>query len=102
MNNAATTSSEFSRSIPLVSLVLTLLAIALHHWYGVTQGEIYPTFLLFLFLFGGLAAAGSVHPPLFYSLGKYGQHLPARHKVIAAACALGSFALGLYLMIRVY
>lgn len=102
MSNATSASPTFNRSTPLVSLLLTLLAIGLHHWYGVTSGEIYPAFLLFLFMFGGLAAAGSVHPPLFYSLGKYGQHLPKSHKVIASACGLLGSAVGLYVLIRFY
>lgn len=102
MTNAANPSSEFSRKTPVVSLILTLMALAVHHWNGVTQGEIYPAFLLILFMFGGLAAGGAVHPPVFYSLGKYGQHLPTRLKVIAAACGLGSFAIGLYFLFRVY
>jgi hypothetical protein len=94
--------AQFSRTVPLVSLLFTGLAIALHHWYAMSQGEIYPSVLLFLSLFAGLAFAGSVHPPLFYSLGKYGEHLPMRYKVISATCALATFGIGLYLMIRVY
>jgi hypothetical protein len=102
MSKAASASPTFRRSTPIVGLLLTVLLLALHHWYGVTSGEIYPAFLLFLFMFGGLAAAGSVHPPLFYSLGKYGQHLSIGHKVIAAACALLSTAVGFYVLIRFY
>ena len=98
----ATRTSEFNRLVPLVSFAVTLLLLVLHHRHAVSAGEIYPRFMLFLFSFLGLAAAGSVYPPLFYSVGKYGAHLPTRLKVIAAACALASFGVGLYLMIRVY
>jgi len=99
---AAARPTQFSRTVPLVSLLLTALALALHHWYAMSQDEIYPSILLFLCLFAGLALAGSVHPPLFYSLGKYGEHLPMRYKVISATCALATFGVGLYLMIRFY
>ncbi len=102
MSKATSASPTFTRTTPIVGLLLTVLLLALHHWYGITNGEIYPSFMLFLFMFGGLAAAGSVHPPLFYSLGKYGQHLPTGNKVIAAACALLSAAVGVYVLFRVY
>ena len=102
MTNAAETPSEFSRITPLVSLLVTILAILWHHQHGVTAGEIYPTLVLFLFLFGGLALAGSIYPPLFYSLGKYGTHLPKSYKVIAAACMFAGCGLGVYVLITLY
>ena len=98
----ATKTSEFNRTVPLVSFVATILLLALHHWHAVSAGEIYPSFLLFLFSFLGLAAAGSVYPPLFYSIGKYGAHLPTRLKVMAALCAISTFALGMYVLFMVY
>jgi len=98
----ATNTSEFNRTVPVVSFVVTVLLIALHHWYAMSAGEIYPAFLLFLFSFLGLAAGGSVYPPLFYSIGKYGAHLPTGLKVIAATCAISTFALGMYVLFRVY
>ena len=69
---------------------------------AMSAGEYYPTFLLFLFSFLGVAAAGSVYPPLFYSIGKYGAHLPTRLKVIAALCAISTFALGMYVLFTIY
>jgi hypothetical protein len=102
MTYPATKTSEFNRTVPLVSLLLTIGAIIAHHQYAMSAGAIYPWIFLFLSMFGGLAAAGAVYPPLFYSLGKYGKHLPMHLKVIAATCALGTFAAGLYVMISVY
>jgi hypothetical protein len=102
MGYPATSTSEFNRTVPLVSFVVTVLLIALHHWYATSAGEIYPAFLLFMFSFLGLAAAGSVHPPLFYAIGKHGAHLPTGLKVIAATCAISTFALGMYVLFNVY
>ena len=102
MSYPATRTSEFNRSVPIISFALTLLAIFLHHRYAMSAGEIYPTVLLFLFTFLGLAAAGSIYPPVFYAVGKYGAHLPTRLKVIAAACAISTFALGMYVLFTVY
>ena len=98
----ATKASEFNRTVPLVSLLLTIGAIVVHHRHALSAGEIYPSIFAGLCLFGGLAAAGSVYPPLFYSLGKYGKHLPMSMKVIAATCALGAFGAGLYVLFSVY
>jgi len=102
MTTAATPSSNFSRRTPAISLVATMLLIALHHWWAVTQREMYPKLLLGMFLFGGLAIGGTIYPPLFYSWGKYGTHLPKSLKVLAAVCAAGGFALGFYLMLTLY
>jgi hypothetical protein len=98
----ATKTSEFNRTVPLVSLLLTVGAIIAHHYHAISAGEVYPWIFLFLSMFGGLAAAGAVYPPLFYSLGKYGKHLPMHMKVIAATCALGTCAAGLYVLISYY
>jgi hypothetical protein len=98
----ATRTSEFNRIVPIISFVATILLIALHHWYAMSAGEYYPKLVLLLFSFLGVAAAGSLYPPLFYSIGKYGAHLPTRLKVIAALCAISTFGLGMYVLFTIY
>jgi hypothetical protein len=100
--SVATTSSDFGRGRPFVSLVLALGFLAAHHLYGMQQGEIYPALLLFLSLIAGLAMAGCVYPPVFFALTKWGQHLPMRFKVLGGLCAAAGAALGLYALITVY
>ena len=80
----------------------SVVLIALHHWYAMSAGAIYPAFLLFLFSILGLGAAGSIYPPVFYAVGKYGAHLPTRIKVIAAMSAMSTFGVGMYVLIRFY
>jgi hypothetical protein len=98
----ATNTSEFNRIVPVMTFAGSVVLIALHHWYAMSAGEIYPAFLLFLFSILGLGAAGSIYPPVFYAVGKYGAHLPARLKVIAALCAISTFGLGMYVLISFY
>ena len=98
----ATKTSEFNRIVPVLTFAGSVVLIAVHHWHAMTAGEVYPSFLLFLFSVLGLAAAGSIHPPVFYAVGKYGAHLPTRLKVIAGACAISTFLLGMYVLIRFY
>ena len=93
---------EFGRGRPLASLALITALLAGHHVYGMQQGEIFPKLLLFLFFLGGMAVGGCIHPPVFYALTKYGQHLPARYKVIGGLFALAGSALGLYVLITIY
>ena len=98
----ATKTSEFNRIVPVMTFAITVVLIALHHWYAMSAGEIYPAFVLFLFFMLGLGAAGSIYPPVFYAVGKYGAHLPTRIKVIAAMCAMSTFGLGMYVLISFY
>jgi hypothetical protein len=100
--SVALTPSQFGRGRPLASLALVVGLIVGHHMYGMQQGEIFPKLLIFLFLIGGMAAAGCIYPPVFFALTKYGQHLPTRFKVIGGLCALAGSALGLWVLITFY
>ena len=102
MNNVAARPSDFGRGRPLASLALAVGLLGLHHAWAMSQGTIYPWLLLFLSFFAGLAIAGCVHPPVFFALTKYGQHLPVRYKVIGAVCAAAGAGGGLYLLIGFY
>ena len=92
----------FSRTIPGGTLVAVTILLALHHLYVKTQGE-YIAFAMFgLPMLWMLALGGTVYPPVFFSLGKYGQHLPVGLKVVAAVLGLAGFGLAFYLATVLY
>ena len=99
---AAMKPEEFGRGRPLASLALTIALIVGHHMYGMSQGEIFPSLLLFFFFVAGMSVAGCLYPPAFYALTKYGAHLPMRFRVIGGLFALAGSALGLYVLITIY
>lgn len=86
-----------SRKVPAVTLAAMLVFLFLHDWNAVANREVYPGVVLFLCLTSGLALAGTVHPPLFYAVGKYGTGLPAWNKVVAVLATAAGFAFGMYL-----
>jgi len=49
-----------------------------------------------------LALGGTVHPPVFYALGKYGQPMPVRMKVFAAVLGLAGFGAAFYVALILY
>ena len=99
---AAAKPEQFGRLRPFASLALVTALLVGHHMYGMQQGEIYPSLLLFFFCIGGMSIAGCIYPPAFYALTKYGTHLPARFKVMGGLFALAGAALGLYVLITIY
>ena len=99
---APTKPEEFRRVRPAASLALTTSFIALHHWWALTQGEIYTKLLLFLFMVAGWSVGGVIHPPIFYALTKWGGHLPTSMKVLGSIFGLVGFALGMYVLFAVY
>lgn len=95
----------FSRKTPALTLLVSLALLALltlHHWYVATQKEVYSVLVLLLATVAGLAVGGTAYPPIFYSLGKYGKHLPVGIKVLGGLSAAAGFAIGFYLMIKLY
>jgi hypothetical protein len=92
----------FGRKTPALTLLVSLALLALHHWYAVTQREVYSVLVLLLATVAGLAAGGTVYPPIFYSLGKYGKHLRVGIKVLGGLSAAAGFAIGFILMIKLY
>jgi hypothetical protein len=93
---------EFNRTIPLVLLAAVIGMLALHHWYVVTEGSAFLFALFILPSFGMLALGGVVYPPVLWSIGKYGQDLPAAVKIIGALLFISGLGLGLYLFKFVY
>ena len=100
--NGSTDAPTFGRTTPAITLLVSLIVLALHHWYAVTQKEVYSVAVLLFATIAGLAAGGTLYPPLFYSVGKYGSHLPAWLKVLAGLSAAAGFAIGFYLMVKLY
>ena len=92
----------FSRTIPALTLAAMLVLLGLHDWNASANRESYPGVVLFLCLTSGLALAGTIHPPLFYAVGKYGTHLPAWKKALAVVFTAAGFATGMWLLLTRY
>jgi hypothetical protein len=92
----------FSRAIPAGTLGVSLVLLALHHWNAVANGSVYASGVLLLTMLGGLALGGTIYPPLFFSVGKFGLHLPSYLKWLAGACAAAGLVAGFYLLFAVY
>jgi len=93
---------EFNRTIPRVLLVAVIGVLALHHWYVVTEGSAFLFALFILPPFGMLALGGVVYPPVLWSIGKYGTHLPFAVKIVGALLFVSGLGIGLYLFKYVY
>ncbi len=92
----------FSRTIPFGTLVVVTALLGLHHLYVRSQGE-YIVFAMFgLPMVWMLALGGTIYPPVFYSLGRYGQELPKSLKAVAAVLGLAGFGIAFYLAILLY
>ena len=95
-------SVAFTRKIPAITLAVMLGLLYLHDWNAVANREIYPAAVLFLTLASGLALGGTIHPPLFWAVGKYGAHLPAWKKAVAVMFVAAGFAAGMLLLFSRY
>ena len=93
---------EFGRVRPAAGFALASAFIAAHHQWATTKGELYPTLLLFLFMTAGWSAGGLLYPPSFYSLTKWGGHLPRSMKVLGGVFGMAGFAVGMYVLFTVY
>ena len=100
--DAAVNPQPFGRLIPAVTLAVILAMLALHHWNVVVNRSVYASVVLLLTPIGGLALGGTIYPPLFYSIGRYGRELPTYLKVLGGLCAVGGLAAGFYLLFVVY
>jgi hypothetical protein len=88
----------FTRTVPALTLAAMLTFLSLHDWNASANRESYPGVVLFLCLTSGLALAGTIHPPLFYAVGKYGTHLPVWKKAVAVLFTAAGFAIGMWLL----
>jgi hypothetical protein len=100
--NTAAAHGSFSRTLPAATLAFCVVLLAAHHWYAVSQHEVYSVILLMLATLGGLALGGTLYPPVFYAAGKYGKHLSVGLKVAAGLSAAIGFALGMGALFTVY
>jgi hypothetical protein len=91
-----------NRKIPGMMLAAVLAVMGMHHWYVLTEHR---GFMLAMFLlppFGMLAVGGIIHPPILYSIGKYGKAMPVQTRAIGYLLAVSGLAVGLYLFKFVY
>lgn len=93
---------QFGRSRPLLGFALCTGFLGLHHWWAVSQGEIFPKLMLFLFTFAVWSAGGILYPPSFYALTKFGSHLPVPMKALGGLFAAAGFCLGFYVLLNIY
>jgi len=92
----------FNRKIPLLLLLAVVFVLGLHHWYVVTEGSAFLFALFILPAFGMLALGGLVYPPLLWSIGKYGTHLPLAVEITGALLFISGLGAGFYLFKYVY
>jgi hypothetical protein len=93
---------EFSRTMPAVVFGVALAAYVLHHFYIVWAGEAFQAVLFGVPMFAGWGLGGIIHPPAFYSLTVFGQHLPAGNKVMGAMFGLAGAVLGFMWAVNAY
>jgi hypothetical protein len=99
---SAQSDSSSSRKTPVVTLALSLIMLALHHWYAMTQREVFIFLYLAMSALAGFALAGVIYPPVFHSVGKHGKHLPKSYRIIAFMAAVAGFAAGFYFGLVLY
>ena len=104
-DNASETSPldpTLGRKIPVLFLVGSLAGIVWHHWHVITTQDVRPKLLLLLTAVAGFALAGVVQPRVFWSIGKYGRHLPTSMRVVALLAAAIGFAVGMWALLMLY
>lgn len=101
-NVSAQSDASSSRKTPVVMLAISLIMLALHHWYAMTQREVWNYGYLAMSTIAGFALAGVIYPPVFHSVGKHGKHLPKSYRIIAAISAAAGFAAGFYFGLVLY
>jgi hypothetical protein len=89
---------DFNRTLPAIFLGATVAIVALHHWYAVTGGHPFVVAICLLTGFGALALGGVIYPPVFWSIGVYGKHLPVPVKIAGALLAIAGVAAGFLLV----
>ena len=92
----------FSRQLPVITLIVCLIILGLHHWYAVTHHRVYAVAVLLFSALGGLAMGGTLSPSVFFAAGAYGKQLPVSTKVIAVLCGVAGFAIGMIGLIKLY
>ena len=93
---------HFGRALPFGTLVTVSVLLFLHHLYVRSQGEYFPVAMFGLPMLWMLALGGTVYPPVFYALGKYGKRMPVSLKVFAAALGLAGFAVAFAVAMILY
>ena len=71
---------------------ISILLLALNHHEAATTGGYWPSAVFMFPFFAGLCLAGIVDPSAPWAIGKHGEHLPLRSKLIGAAGALVGLA----------
>jgi hypothetical protein len=89
----------YSRIIPAIMLLASIVVVALHHWYAVNGGHPFVVGICLITAAGALALGGVVYPPVFWSIGVYGKHLPLPTKIAGALLAIAGLAGGFLLVI---
>jgi hypothetical protein len=93
---------EFDRKVPALVACGMILLLVLHHFYAMSEHEIYLFALVFLPMILALAVGGLVYPPLMFAIGPRGRDLPLSVKATGALLALFGVACGLFAAIFVY
>ena len=96
-SRAADRTVTFRRKEPALLLAATLGGIAGHHWYAKDSGHVLYPALCLMMAFAFLSAGGLVYPPLLWSLGVQGRHLPMPIKILGAMLGIAGLAAGFLL-----
>jgi hypothetical protein len=93
------TASMSNRAIPAIALAASAAVIALIHWAARGGGGLHLSGLTLLMAIAFLSAGGVVYPPVLWSIGAYGKHLPWWVKAIGWILFIGGAAAGFMLAI---
>lgn len=97
--DAAPDAMVYDRRIPAMVLLASLATVGLHHWYAVNGGRPFMLPVCLLTAAGALALGGLVYPPVFWSIGAHGRHLPLPSKIAGATLATAGLVGGFLLVI---
>ena len=92
----------FSRLRPVVTFALSLVFLALHHQYVLSQQEYFPKLVLVFSMTAGFGLGGILYPRMFHALSDDGKHLPMPMKVLGAACGLAGCGVGFWVLATFY
>ena len=93
---------QFDRKLPAIFAIGTIALLLLHHWYAVTERNVFGFVLFLVPMLTGLAIGGLIYPPILFALGPRGRNLPASTEALALLCAFIGLCFGFYLTKFVY
>lgn len=92
----------FARYVSLAVAVLSTLGLILNHSMATANSSVSLGLLCIAPLGMFLGIGGAIEPKILWSMGKYGEHLPVKYKVIGGILGVAGLALTFFLALVVY